>query len=366
MALPNTTAFPGPYDIYIPGFNGKQQSRLIISFARDPKKFAVNDMVTRTPSDLLSGHYLQLRPEALARVFQDPNNYIWVDGQPFPTGVHNAQDFRAIPYNCLRRAMPDYMGQQTGEQAVYPLQETKIDALGHMMMTLRATVFYTNAYNVTNLDQPGGHLSSHVKTATQWSSLNGASGGGWQQGTPENPIIRRTLLNMADQIRKDTLATVNYKDLTLVIDPTAAIIASSSSEIHWYLAQQSGSIKQIEGDENQNGEWGLPKKLYGMKLIVDPTLQTISSRLTVPGTYQDVANYNTALVAAMPGDLSANIGQVNSMFSSFHMFVYRGQEMVVKTKFDDWNQYTKLGIFETYGISTVAPETCGLATSLFV
>lgn len=322
MALPNTTAFPGPSNVYIPTFGGtKANAKLIVSYARDPKKFAVNGLTTRTPTDTLSGYWLALRPEALARIYQDPNNYIWVDGQPFPTGNHNAQDFKSVGYQCYRRAMPDYLGEQTKEQAVWAIEETKLDALGHMMMTLRAKVYYTLMLNPIN------HLTSHVNTATQWSSLNGATGGGWQQGTPQNPIIMRTLKNMANQIRMDTMATVTYKDLTLVIDPTAAILMSASEEIHYYLARSQYALAQIKGEENQNGEWGLPPKLYDMNLIVDPTLQTISGRLVVPGTTADIMDYNTALVVAAPGALKENIGQVNSGFSTTHMFVYKGQEL---------------------------------------
>jgi len=362
--LPNTTGFPGPYDVYIPQLgNGKQQANLIVSYARDPKKFWVAGACTVTPRNELSGMWLQLRPEALARVYQDPNAYIWVDGQPFPTGNYNTQDFRAVPFQCLRRAMPDYLGQQTQEQAVWPIEATKIDALGHIMMTLRAVVFYNLMLN------PANYLSTHVATATQWSSLNGATGGGWQQGTETNPIIARTLRNIANQIRKDTLATVNINNLTCVIDPDAAIIAGSSAEVYSYLARSRFAGPHLRGDdESLSGDpsWGMPPMIGGMKVEVDPTLQTISPRLQVPGTYADVMNYNTAIVMAKPGQINANVGQVNSGFSSVHMFVYRGQEMVVKSKSDDWNQLTKFGCYETYGMSIVAPETTGLATSLFV
>lgn len=361
MAFPNTTAFPGPGNVYIPTFGGtKANAKLIVSFARDPKKFAVNGLATRTPTETMAGYWEVLRPEVLARLFQTPNSYIWVDGQPFPSGNHNQQDFRAMPYQCQRLAIPNYLGNQTKEQAVWDIEQTQLDVLGHMMMTLRAKVYYTLMLNPVN------YLPNHVFTAQQWSSQNGATGGGWQQGTAQNPIIYRTLKNMANQIRKDTMATTTYKDLTLVIDPDAAIIMGGSEEIHWYLAQQSGAIKQIMGDNEQNGEWGLPKRLYDMNLIVDPTLQTISGRLVVPGTTTDIMDYNTALVVAAPGALSSNIGQVNSGFSTTHMFVYKGQEMVVKTQYQQWDEFTKYGIYETYAMSIVSPETCALATSLFV
>lgn len=359
--FPNTTAMPGPYDVYIPNLNdGKATARLIVSYARDPKRFAVNRLVTRTPTQNLSGFWLVLRPESLARIYQYANNYIWVDGQPFPTGNHNAQDFRSVAFQCYRIAMPDYLGEQTREQAVWPIEDTKIEALGHMMMTLRASVFYNLMLNPVN------HLASHVMTSTQWSSLNGQVGGGWGQGTESNPIIKRSVLNLSNQIRKDSLATVNYKDLAVVIDPDAAIIAGSSAEMHSYLARSMFAEAQLRGDkDSQNGEWSMPSRLYGLELIVDPTLQTLTSRMVVPGTYSDIMNYNTALILALPGALGSNVGQVNSGFSSCHQFVYRGEEMVVKSKYNDWDMVTKLGVYETYGLSIVAPETTGLITSLF-
>ena len=360
MALPNVTAFPGPFNVYIPTFGGKVQARLIQSFARDPKKFAVNRMPTRTPTETLNGNWMQLRPEALARVLATPSAYQWVDGQPFPMGNYNEQDFRARPYQCQRVALPDYLGEQTQEQAVWPIESTKIDALAHIMMTLRSQIFYNVTLTTSN------HLSSHVKTATAWSNIGG-TGGFWSAGTETNPIIKRSLLNIGDQIRKDTLSTVSYKDLTLVISPTAAIGMADSQEIHSYLARSVFALAQIRGDkESQNGEWGLPDKLYGMGLIVDPTLRTTTGRLVVPGTTVDIMDDNTGLVIAMPGALGDNVGQVNSSFSSVHMFVYKGQEMVTKTMKDPWNQLTKLGIYETYAMTMVTPEASALATNLFV
>ena len=359
MALPFVTNLPGPYNVYIPAFQGKQTANLITSYARDPKKFAVNKLLQRTPTELLSGNWMQMRPEAIARIFTDPNSVVWVDGQPRPKGTHNAQDFRAVPYQCIRRALTDYVGWETREQAVFPIQDVKLGALAHLMMTQRSQVFYTMALNTAN------YASSHVKTATQWSAIGG-TGGFWSAGTPQNPIIKRSLANMANQIRLDTMDTVSYKNLTLVISPPAAIAMANSEEIHYYLARSPYALAQIRGDkESQNGEWGLPDKLYDMDLVVDGTLRTTSPRMQVPGTTLDIMDDNTALVMATPGALSANIGQVTSAFSSFHMFVYRGEEMVVETQDWPWDKKTDLSVHETYGMAVVAPETVALATNLF-
>jgi len=172
---------------------------------------------------------------------------------------------------------------------------------------------------------------------------------------------------MANVIRQDTLASVDYHQLTLILSVPAAINMAASSEINWMLAQSRYALAQLKGeDKSQNGNWGLPDNLYGMNLIVDPTVRTTSPRLQVPGTFTDVMEYNTALMVAAPGALGDNTGQVNSGFSSTHMFVYKDKEMVVKSKYMDYDEYTKYGIYEHYGLSIVSPETCALATSLFV
>lgn len=360
--LPFSTNFAGPQNVYVNSFNGKQSANLVISYARDPKKFAVNQLATRTPTDFLSGLYEVLRPEALARIISDPNESIWVDGQERPKSNYNQQDYRAVGYQCQRRSRPAYVGWQSREQAVWDIQDTQLQVLAHQMMTQRALAFYNIAMNSNN------HLSTHVKTATQWSNIGG-TGGFWSQGTVTNPIIKRTLMNVANAIRQSTMDAVSYTDLTLVITPPEAIAMADSAEIHDYLARSQFALAQIRGDrDEQNGAWGLPmSKLYGMDVVVDGTLRTTSARLVVPGTTTDImdANDNTALVIAAPGSLGENIGQVRSSFSSMHMFVYRGEEMVVETQDDTWNRRTLLSVHETYAMQMVAPECSALITNLF-
>lgn len=356
--MPPSTAFPGPMNVYIPAFQGKQTADLVVSFARDPKRFAVNKLAQRVPTQTLAGNFLQLRPEVLARIISDPNEVVWVDGMPRPSGTHNQQDFRALPYQCIRRQRPAYLGWQTKDQAVWSIQDTQLQVLGHQMMTQRAFAFYNLALTAAN------HLTTHVKTATAWSNIGG-TGGFWSAGTTTNPIIKRSMMNMANFIRKDTMNSVSYKDLTLVISPPAAIAMSNSQEIHNYLAQAPMSLQVIKGEETVNAEWGLPDRLYGFNLIVDGSLRTTSPRLEIPGTTLDMMDDNTALMLAMPGDLSSNVGQVNSAFASVGMFVYRGEEMVIETQDEPWNKRTLMSCFETYDFKFLSNETAALATNLF-
>ena len=363
-----TTGFAGPSSVYIPSFNGKATANLIVSYARNPKKFAVTKLTQNTPVDYLNGYYLKLRPEVLARIMTDPNETVWVDGQPFPKGNYNQQDFTSLQYFCQRRGRPAYVGWQTREQAAWDVQDTQLNVLGHQMMTQRSYGFYTLAMNAANYI--GGltpnTTGSHVGTATYWSGLQSFTGGFWSQGTSTNPIIRRTLLNVANQILMDTMSAVPYTDLTLVITPPAAIGASSSAEINDYLARNPLALAQVRGDsESQNGQWGLPDKLYGMTVCVDPTLQTTSARLVVPGTTQYIEGSNQALIMAPPGAMGENVGQVTSAFSSFHFFFYRGEEMITETIDEPNDRRSQLRVWETWDVRMVSPESCALVQNLF-
>ena len=367
MALPFSTGYAGPQSVYVQatGFQGKLTTELVVSYATDWKKWPVNKLATKTPTNYLSGYYPFLRPEALAR----DSASLWVDGQERPRGTHNEQDFKMVPFQCYRVAKSAPLGWQTREQAVWPIETTQLATLGSQMMTRRAIGFYQTAMNVNN------HLSSHVKTATAWSNIGG-TGGFWSAGTTANRIIDRTLKQMANAIRLSTINAAMYRDLALVITPPIAIAMSTNAEIADYLARSQWALAQIRGDApNQNYDWGLPDKLYGLKLIIDGTLQTTSPRLTVPGTFTDIpggavnssdtAADNCALVLALPGDLDANTGQVTSQFSSIHMFVYRGEEMVTQTFSEQMHERDLLTVKETYGFSMVSPESCALATNLF-
>lgn len=363
MALPFTTSFPGPGNVYVPTVGGKvTQANLIISYARDPKKFAVNKLAMRTPTSTLSGLFPKLTPDALARIVRNRNAAQWADGQERPKGTHNQQDFKFIPYTCNRIADSNYVGTQTSQQAAWDIDATQTQLLAHLMMTRRADSFYSVALDTTN------HIASHVVTAAVASAFNGATGGFWSAGTVTNKIVQRSLMYMANQIRLSTLDAVGYRDLSIVIPPEVAITLGTSAEITDQFARSQFALAATRLDsEEQNSEWGIPPRLYGMKVVIDGTLKTTSPRLSEPGTFVDImgSTYNTALIMAQPGDLPGNVGQVNSSFSSVHMFVYNGEEMVTETKADTWNKRLEISIHETYSFLMVAPETAGLITNLF-
>jgi hypothetical protein len=104
-----------------------------------------------------------------------------------------------------------------------------------------------------------------------------------------------------------------------------------------------------------------------MNLVVDGTLRTTSGRQTIPGTFVNVltSDDNKALVMAEPGSMGGNTGQVTSAFSSFHMFVYNGEEMRTTTLDEPIDERTLLSVDETYDMKCVAPESAALITNLF-
>ncbi len=360
MVLNPSSGYSYSTNVYIPTFLGGQTAELIVSYARNPKKFAVNQLATITPVKTQGGAWLKLRPEALARLLTNLGESVWVDGQPRPMGPQNKQDFNAVYYEAQRYCETAPVGYMERDQAVWPIQDTQTQVLAHRAMTRRALGLYNVALNSAN------YLSSHVQSATNWSAIGGLTGGLWQNGTDSNPFIQNTLMAVAEQINLDTMAAVQPDQLTLVVSPRAARIMAQAQEIRTYLARSVSALPYLQSNiEGQRKNWLLPAELYGFTVVVDPTIQITSGRLVVPGAGQYVATNNSAIVLAQPGDLGTNIGQETSSFSSFHFFVWQEGEMIVETFDEPINAREIVSVTDTWDIKMVAPETCCLITNLF-
>jgi hypothetical protein len=353
LAYPGGAAGTGGYVTNFVGIGGKGQAEIIVSYSRDPKTFAVNKLCTITPVKLMQGLWAKVDPSILASIYNDPNEALWPDGQPRPLGPQNTQAWGALQYSAVRRAEPYPIGYQEREQSIMPLETMATQALAHRAMTRRAFAFYTQSLNIANYP------------ATNTFNCTAQVGGKWSAATGTSPYIQASLQYLATQINQQTLGALNMNDLTLVLSPSAATLASQTQEIREYLARSQFALDQLRGDKpGQNAAWGMPDQLYGMKLVVDPTIINAAARLQgLSPSYVDGAT--TALVLCRPGDIPSNVTQLQSTFSTWHFFVYEKEEMLTET-WDDWfNKRIVIGMTDTFDIKPVAIETGGLITAIF-
>ena len=157
-----------------------------------------------------------------------------------------------------------------------------------------------------------------------------------------------------DIIRKHTLAVVKKKeDMQLVMNPVTARKISESQEIINAVIQSRFAMAHLENDKSQFDEYGLPKLLYGFKVVVEDTVMVTSERNSSSTTYEDVCADGVAYLLSRPGGLVARSANNGINYSTIMCFNY--EDMTAETKDDPDNRRTKLNIVDDTAEELTAP-----------
>jgi hypothetical protein len=221
-------------------------------------------------------------------------------------------------------------------------------------------------------------VATLLETAANWPASNVATatalgGGFWSAGTDTNPILKKSLLSVAQTIHKATNGMASDLDneddvgLNLVLSPDAAVTISTATEIHSYLGRSPFALQQlIGGKRGQNALWGLPDYLYGFKVVVENAVR-VSARANADGT-EDTVNrawikpLNTAWVVSRPGGLEGQAGAPS--FSTVQIY-YHNKELTVETYDDAEDELTRVYAQENVVEVLPAPRAGFLITNLF-
>lgn len=356
MAVTFNYAYPSWSNPFIPSFNRNGTGRLIVDYARNWKKFLVNRLVTITSIPEPSGHYLRFDQSVLSRV-SDPNESVWVDGQPFPAGEHHTQKFQFIPYTTVRHARGYFTGYDTKKNAVWDTDAQAERVLGNMMMTERNVEFYNLIQNSDN------YLTDNTATATA------AGGGKWSAATTSNNYIQKSIDYAIEKMMLATNGVVNREDFTLLLSPKVAHSVAATQEVRETLIQSVYALPLIQGrKEGQNTNYNLPKTLYGVNVEVDPSIQ---NRALAAGNgmrdmtpnYRFFAGDDEAVLLCRPGDIM-NTGDFATAYSSVHMFSYFEYEMKMETVDLSWDKRIRHQVSDQREFKIVSPETMFLFTDV--
>lgn len=340
--------YAGPGNVFVPAFDA--QAKLIISYSRDPKKYAINNLMTVTTTDKTIGKYLRIKPETQGQVNSNTSAASrWADGAARPIQLSGGQQFDFLEYFQDRYIESFPIGWATEEQAVWDIVQSQTGALANRLMSLRALDFYTV------LQASGSYATGNTDTATT------AGGGKWDVATSTNRYIQKSLRYGVQKIVKATMNAVSADDLVLVLGPEVAGQMAESAEIADYLAQNPDATRYIEGElfKNQLANYGLPPRLYGINIVVDPlvldsaALGATSSKAFAPGD-------TSAYLIARPGSINGNDG--GSSYSFVHNFMWRKGEMEVEVIDDPVNKRKLLSVSEWRAIKAVAKEAGFLYT----
>lgn len=355
MAPPafSTYSHPSANNVYLP--NVDETLRLLVSYVRDPKEFAVNDYVTVSPISKPIGYYPRVFAGDNVRVRNSAiTDALWAEGtrRLQSSGEYNTPRHTFDTYTAVRYQFNATLGHETIDYADWDIKTLTRNNLASMAMTARTNLIVTTLFT-TSL-----YPSNHVSTAT-------ALGGDfWSNGTINNPVIKNTLRKIRERINLDTNAKVSVGDLKIVMNPKTAGSIAQSQEIHSYLAQQVNSLDVLTGDKPSIGSnWGLPNKLYGFDVVVDAANVVLGKE---SGLSQDTPQYivpdNQLVVVARPGSLVSS-GAAN--FSTCHVLEVKNSAMLIEENSDSFNRLLDIFLTDYYVPIVPAPESGYILTNLF-
>ena len=339
--------FPSAQNTFIP--NHDATNKMVIDFARNVKKFAVNRYCQVIPVSAIAGYYLKMTVEEAGRIVATGlEQFTWPDGNDRPTGEDGTESFEFDPYRCKRYCYSFRFGDLTISQADWNILAQHASIKARQAMTARTQLA------VTALTTTGNYDATHVLAV---GSIDGNSGT-WAQSTTARQDIKRSLTTAAELILDDTLAAVELDDLVVVINSALAATLARTQEIVDHIKGSPDALAQIRGElPGENAMYGLPNKLYGFPIIVEKT-RKVTSRKGATRAVSQILPTATPFMSARPGGLIGIADAPN--FST--ACIFEQEALTVETMRDAPNRRTQGSVVDCVDVKVVAPASGVLFT----
>lgn len=339
---------PGPQNVYVRSH--EHSNKMVVDFARNIKKFAVNRYTQVVPVQKVGGLYLKMTVEEAGRIIHsDLRNYVWYDGMPAPEGIDGNETFEFLPFSCKRYAYPFRLGDLTIDQASWNILNQHSSIHSRKAMTARTQLAISVLTNTSN------YSVSHVLNVPAIANNTG----NWAQSTTARQDIKRSLQTAAELILDDTLAAIEMDDLVVVINSALAAELTQSQEITDYIKGSPDALAQVKGElPGTNTMHGLPDKLYGYPIVVEATRKITSKKGATTAKSQVLAK-STPFMCARPGSLVGVADAPN--FSTVSCFAQ--EELTVETLRDANNRRTMGRVVDNIVYEMTAPATGVLFTN---
>lgn len=359
MAYNSTSAQLSAFNGFIPSATGQA-----ISYIRNPDEFQVNNYVQYLEAPETQGYYAVIDRDTPARVVTD-EEYDFEDGAERPVTPYNGLFFAWQNFRTKRRNVGTVLGDQAVEMAqdAWKALEHHIGAISQIAITLRT-------WRVIQLLEATGNWNGNTADANVLN--NGAGNWTTSSDDPNNTnynAIKRSLIEAVRRILISSRGFVRARDLVLLVSPGLAQAMANTGEIHNYL-RNSGpfSLGVLEGKEpNLNEDWGIPKILYGIPVIVEDAVR-VTDRPTAAGGVGTGASSNASTIKA---DTSAVLmsrkggidGQYGSpSFSTLQVYWFQ-YLMSIFAWHEPRNARTLVDATEQYIEVLAAPESGFLITN---
>lgn len=323
--MPGPAVYPGYLNTFIRDHDAS--NKMVIDFARNINKFAVNKYCQIVPVKKVAGYYQKMTIEEAGRIlYTDLRNFVWYDGSEAPLGFDGTESFNFLPFQCIRYCYPFTLGDLTIDNASWNILAQHSSIKARQAMTARTQLAISALTNTAN------YPTSHVLDIPDISGNSGT----WAQSTTARQDIKRSFETMAEAILDDTLAGIELDELMVVINSAMAAALTQTQEVVDYIKGSPEALAQVRGElSGTNTMYGLPDKLYGFPIVVEKTRKVTSRKLATRAVSQ-VLPTATPLMCARPGGL---VGVADSpTFSTCVIFAF--EEMTVETLRDANNRRT--------------------------
>lgn len=359
--MANTYRYPSATD----GFN-PQASGFVIGYIRRPAMFPLNRYIQLVEAKAPTFFYYKLDRDQMVRQHAI-NEAVWKDGADRPARRDNLIPFVEKQAFTVRYDWNTVLGLQTIKAADSSLKLKE----NHLMM-LSAQAMLARTYNVVNLlDTDANWPSTNIADA---NTLN--DGAGYWHTASDDPAdanynaIKKSIQKAVNVIVAQTNGVVRARDLRLLVNPDLARLMSNSPEMHNYIRQTPDAVAKIEDDEDDyNERFGLPRRLYGVELVVEDTMYVNDlpnaslTDTTVSTARTFIKSPYKAQIISRPGKIDAPAGP---SFSTVQLYWYEYQLAVEefsdakhkKLELHVVDQHTAVGpAFESgFSLTNVIPQ----------
>lgn len=343
--------YPSPTSVVVPDLEAT--NRLIVDFARNLNEFPVLRYTQIVPVKTITGLYLRMTTEEAGRILNsDLSEFVWPDAQDAPTGLDGTESFQFETYRAERYVFSAAIGERTQEAAQWDITGQHANIKARQAMTARTQMAVNRIFNQS------AYPASHV------IDVNNTFGAKWNEATTTNFVIRKSLNMAVQRILDDTLGAVRPSDLILLMSDKVAKAVAESGEFADYLKGSPdalGALRyQFKDDSTLPNAFGLPKRLYGLDVVVDDTRKVTTKKKGATPTITPVLPDDMAAVISRVGALEA---QYTPMSFSTCIFFMK-DEMKVETVYDQINKRTLVRVIEDYDCVLTAPATGVLLTNV--
>lgn len=343
-----TAVFPGASNTFVK--DHRATGNLVVSFSRNPNKFAFARYAQYHNVKKDQGYYLRITAENAARVVGSSlSEFVWPDGADAPRRNSGTESFAFVDYKTTRYA-PDFtLGYKSRDQADWDIQGLETSMHTQQAMTIRGVALATALQTTGNWD------STHILDVDDGTTDVPGNTDSWELSTSQRQDIKRSINRGRTLIHQDTLGVVQGSDLNLVMNPYTAQKIGESQEIIDFVKQAPDSWKMIQGElSGLNSQWGMPDKLYGVPVVVDDTVKVTTARGATTQTKSYTLDNGKAFLIARPGGLAPEAVS-GPTFATVMGFFY--EEMTVETKDDPDNRRVNGRVVDDFVFELAAPAS---------